>query len=52
MNASRITKDPHIPIGQDYLNLGHDQRIMAQLGVDEKIVFSLNVMKHNRFGQW
>ena len=41
-----------MPIGKDYLKFGENQVIRNNLNENEKIVFTINVMKRNRFGQW
>ena len=43
-------KSKPIPLGNDYLNFKYDQEIKNQLEKDEHIVFSVEVIKFNRFG--
>ena len=42
-------KSKPIPLGNDYLNFKYDQEIKQQLMKDEHIVFSVEVLKYNRF---
>ena len=42
-------KSKPIPLGNDYLNFKYDQEIKQQLEKDEHIVFSVEVIKYNRF---
>ena len=43
-------KSKPIPLGNDYLNFKQDLEIKNQLEKDEHIVFSVEVVKFNRFG--
>ena len=44
--------DKPIPIGNDYLNFKDKYSITSNLDSEEKIVFSIEVLKCNRFGKW
>jgi len=47
MNNARVKP---IPLGHDNLQFKHDIAIMQQLDQNEHIVYSLQVVKYNRFG--
>ena len=48
-----IEQPTTLPIGNDYLNMTNSLGIENKLdSADEKIVFSVEVLKCNRFGKW
>ena len=48
-NKTAGGKSKPIPLGNDYLNFKQDVEIKNQLEKDEHIVFSVEVVKFNRF---
>ena len=48
-NKATGGKSKPIPLGNDYLNFKQDVEIKNQLEKDEHIVFSVEVIKFNRF---